>query len=174
MANKMVKPNEKLNITSFGNDMEFNVTYHAQSNNIFFRITTDDEMRQIACQIASAIENNTLVREDLQNKLIKWVTENRVGTYYFITIQLYTEPNYNGNMNQYYVREWTQKKVSLCGPDLRKRYVSRAAAIKAASNMHKTYMGMDIHYKNSHRIFVYEQTLHDVTPRVISQFEDTY
>ena len=113
---------------------EYNVRFHAEDGSIYCRSTDGNfDMRTYADAIAEASIKNELVREDWQKKLIKWVTENVPGTAYYISFELYSEPNMSGNMSLYhYINRKGADGLVYGGRALKKVFTSRAAAVKAA------------------------------------------
>ena len=100
-------------------------------------------MRTYADAIAEASIKNELVREDWQKKLIKWVTENVPGTSYFISFELYSEPNMRGNMSKYYYIRRRGENLTFGGRALKKLFTSRAAAIKAAYRVYHHFLTLE-------------------------------
>ena len=113
---------------------EYSVKFYAEDGSIYIRQTDgNSDMRIYADAIAEASIKNELVREDWQNKLIKWVTENIPGTSYYISFELYTEQYMRGNMSLYhYINRKGADGLVYGGRALKKLFTSRAAAVKAA------------------------------------------
>jgi len=169
---KMVKVDSRLQIgvaITTSNPQEYNVRYTPQENNIYIRQTSDFDMRTYAAHIAEGILNKTLVRQDWQNKIIKWVTENIPGTIYFIEIVMYSEPNFSGNMFQYFYIGRTMHRIQYGGRAMKKLFVSRSGAIKAAERAFGILTNGST--KKNIRVTVYEQKLHQPMPTEISVFE---
>ena len=89
---KLVKLDERLSIgivTETPN--QYNVHFHAENNLIYTRLTNSEEsdMRTYAEHVAESIVTGTLVREDWQKKLIKWMCGEDYGfSQYYVMIDL--------------------------------------------------------------------------------------
>lgn len=120
---------------------EYNVKFHADDGSVYVRHTGgNDEMRNLADKLADAMMKDAgLFREDWQNKLISWVTENIPGTTWYITLQFYTEPKLHGNMREFYYIRKKKDIITLGGSAMRYRYVTRAAAVKNAKYLFDLY-----------------------------------
>lgn len=137
---------------------EYNVKFYAEDGSIYTRSTDGNaDMRIYADAIAEASIKNELVREDWQKALIKWVTENIPGTAYYISIELYSEPNMSGNMSLYYYIGRKGENVTFGGRALKKLFTSRTAAIKAAYHAYNYFAPQQEKYNEHKRVKV---TLH--------------
>ena len=121
---------------------EYSVKFYAEDGSVYIRQTDGNfDMRTYADSIAEASVKNALVREDWQKALIKWVTENIPGTSYYITFELYSEPNMRGNMSEYYyINRKGADGLTYGGRALKKLFTSRAAAIKAAYHVYHYFL----------------------------------
>ena len=123
---------------------EYSVKFYAEDGSIYIRQTDGNfDMRTYADAIAEANIKNELVREDWQKALIKWVTENVPGTSYFISFELYSEPNMRGNMSKYYYIRRRGENLTFGGRALKKLFTSRAAAIKAAYHVYHHFLTIE-------------------------------
>lgn len=143
---KMVKKDIRLQfgINTKVTPNEYLVKFYAEDGSIYTRSTNARHavMRIYADAIAEASIKNELVREDWQKRLIKWVTENIPGTSYYISFELYSEPNMRGNMSLYYYIMRSGNTLSYGGRELKKLFTSRAAAIKAAYYVYHHFLKM--------------------------------
>ena len=140
---KMVKKDIRLQfgVNTKVTPNEYLVKFYAEDGSIYTRSTDgNSDMRLYADAIAEASIKNELVREDWQKALIKWVTENIPGTSYYISFELYSEPNMRGNMSLYHYIGRNGDKVSYGGRALKKVFTSRAAAIKAAYHVYHHFL----------------------------------
>ena len=157
---KMVKKDIRL---QFGVNVkvtpnEYLVKFYAEDGSIYTRSTDGNaDMRIYADAIAEASLKNELVREDWQNKLIKWVTESIPGTSYYISFELYSEPNMRGNMSLYYYIGRKGENITFGGRALKKLFTSRAAAVKAAYHVYHHFLAQQKKYGESKQLKV---TLH--------------
>ena len=160
---KLVKLDERLSIgivTETPN--QYNVHFHAENNLIYTRLTNSEEsdMRTYAEHVAESIVTGTLVREDWQKKLIKWMCGEDYGlSQYYVMIDLYTEPNKQGNMTRYYLMGGGTKKLKLGGKDFTKCYVSKSGAIKAARKAYDSLFNKSLAY-----IHVMRNTVGELMP----------
>lgn len=123
---------------------EYSVKFYAEDGSIYIRQTDGNfDMRTYADAIAEASIKNELVREDWQKALIKWVTENIPGSVYYISIELYSEPNMSGNMSLYYYIGRRGENLTFGGRALKKLFTSRAAAIKAAHHVYHHFLTLE-------------------------------
>jgi hypothetical protein len=140
---KMVKKDIRLQfgVNTKVTPNEYLVKFYAEDGSIYTRSTDgNSDMRIYADAIAEASIKNELVREDWQKALIKWATENIPGTSYYISFELYSEPNMRGNMSLYHYIGRNGDKVSYGGRALKKVFTSRAAAIKAAYHVYHHFL----------------------------------
>lgn len=157
---KMVKKDIRLQfgVNTKVTPNEYLVKFYAEDGSIYTRSTDgNSDMRIYADAIAEASIKNELVREDWQKALIKWVTENIPGTTYYVSIELYSEPNMRGNMSLYYYIGRNRDKISYGGRALKKLFTSRAAAIKAAYHAYNYFAPQQEKYNEHKRVKV---TLH--------------
>lgn len=138
---------------------EYSVKFYAEDGSIYTRQTDGNfDMRVYADSIAESAIKNTLVREDWQKSLIKWVTESIPGTTYYISIELYSEPYMRGNMSlYYYINRRGENNLSYGGRALKKLFTSRTAAIKAAYHTYNYFANQQKKYGEHKRVKV---TLH--------------
>ena len=137
MATKMVKPDSRLHITAFANETEFNVRFDAEPNNIFIRSTVGNEdMRDLVEYLKTNTEHGFGVSEKIQKRVINWVMENTPDTTYYITLDFKTP---NGDFSRYYLMGLYGEVVKYGGPAMKKIYVNRRSAIKAAKNAKELY-----------------------------------
>lgn len=140
MATKMVKLDNRLHITSFNNDMDYNVRFDAEPNNIFIRSTIGNEdMRELVEYLKNNTEHGFNVSEKIQKRVIDWVMEHMPDTTYHITLDFYSEPNYTGNMSRYYLMGLYGERVQFGGTSMKKLYVNRKSAIAAAKRVKEIY-----------------------------------
>ena len=157
---KMVKKDIRLQfgVNTKVTPNEYLVKFYAEDGSIYTRSTDGNfDMRTYADAITEASIKNELVREDWQNKLIKWVTENIPGTKYYVSIELYSEPNMSGNMSLYYYIGRKGENLSYGGRALKKLFTSRTAAIKAAYYTYNYFTHQQEKYNEHKRVKV---TLH--------------
>lgn len=156
---KMVKKDYRLQfVETKVTPNEYSVMFYAEDGSVYIRQTDGNaDMRIYADAIAEASIKNELVREDWQKALIKWVTENIPGTSYFITFELYSEPNMRGNMSEYYYIGRRGENLSYGGRALKKVFTSRASAIKAAYHVYHHFLALQKKYGEHKQLKV---TLH--------------
>lgn len=147
---KLVNPDERLSVGIItGTPNQYNVHFHAEKNLIYTRMTKNEEtdMRTYAEHVAEAFASGNPVREDWQKKLIKWVCGEDYGLpQYYVVIDLYTEPNKQGNMTRYYLIGGGTRKLKLGGKDFTKYYVSKARAINAATKAFNSLFNKSLAY----------------------------
>jgi len=153
---------------------EYLVKFYAEDGIIYTRSTDGNfDMRTYADAIAEASIKNELVREDWQKALIKWVTENIPGTTYYISIELYSEPNMSGNMNLKYYIGRNGGKISCGGRALKKLFTSRTAAIKAAYHVYNYFAPQQEKYNEHKRVKVtlHKQYLLRLSEEILTLYE---
>ena len=153
---------------------EFNAYYHAFDGSVYVRNTSGhEEMRELADKLAEAGINNRPVDKEWEEKLIAWVTESIPGTTYYITLEFYSEPNLSGNMQEkYYIRR-SKDTITLGGPAMRYRFVTRAAAVKAAKFLFNHYTEKQKEYgeKKQIKVILHEQYLTRMPQEIMKLYE---
>lgn len=149
---------------------EYNVRFYAEDGSIYTRSTDgNSDMRTYADAIAEVSTSNQLVREDWQKKLIKWVTENIPGTTYYVSIELYSEPNMSGNMSLYYYIGRRGENLTFGGVALKKLFTSRAAAIKAAYHAYNFFTFYNEHKRV--KVTLHKQYLLKPSEEILTLYE---
>lgn len=174
---KMVKKDIRLQfgVNTKVTPNEYLVKFYADDGSIYTRSTDgNSDMRIYADAIAEASIKNELVREDWQNKLIKWVMENIPGVSYYISFELYSEPNMSGNMSlYYYIGRKGADRITFGGRTLKKMFTSRAAAIKAAYHVYHHFLKLQKKYGEHKQLKVtlYKQHLLYSSEEILTLYE---
>lgn len=169
---KMVKKDIRLQfgVNTKVTPNEYLVKFYAEDGSIYARSTDGNfDMRTYADAIAEASIKNELVREDWQKKLIKWVTENIPGTTYYVSIELYSEPNMSGNMSLYYYIGRKGENTTFGGRALKKLFTSRSAAIKAAYHMYNLFTFYNEHKRV--KVTLHKQYLLRPSEEILTLYE---